>query len=744
MAGSQRSQQPSTGGLGKVFTSPTKRRAKKKTTVIAKHLGQDKKINDLRRKLEMLQNSRFDTTEQTPQKAESITEMEQIPPPVQGDVPLETCGDVLMDTDAPMDTNLPMGLPRKARGVLPNNDSHKLFDRWKNALPSLVNPLLSHISSTMGKKWEMPKERSRRIWMLDRQLISIGAEMRDDLGNWLTKRRRNIDKQEHQAQKILHDCGIPEVELRKQWKDQRAAQLSLQAHAPARLKRELDTVLILQGDLDTVDNAIDALATTSDNVLSKISLSSLRETQEKLKEQVEELYASLNVHDSFPELANVDLDFFEWDKLDRATKGRQQPLGTKLHQYTMKAIKKRTPALLTAIRKFNSYCSRLAELHNPDWGIPLPTALPTKLDELRGNGSTILMEDVWISQAPGEVPRWLEDVDVWEGIRAMLKIERCHEERVRIGAEADNLCRWFGREMSAVEVALELPSNDSIKILLLQHRTRIRSLKAQWTNPMASSIHFDTHLKTAVDVASMVARSAGIDVLKPAPTTVTWLQPLIDDQINANGQNDLDEDPDDGSAPVELKHFDGDDVVDSLGTLLDDFIEDEVWQHFFNVFGHGLAMSVKITVVVPPRDMYRRTAKLDYWKKDIWILPIHRATPEKHWVILADSSPWKREMNEIMLLVRGLVLGANLNGHSLHVITEEGWIARPLVTMAVQSGPQHSRIYYVWYMNLLAKPTIAWQSNSSNQTITCVVSRDIPSAFSSAVPTPSTCKISAS
>jgi Ulp1 family protease len=63
---------------------------------------------------------------------------------------------------------------------------------------------------------------------------------------------------------------------------------------------------------------------------------------------------------------------------------------------------------------------------------------------------------------------------------------------------------------------------------------------------------------------------------------------------------------------------------------------------------------------VPPRDMYRRTAKLDYWKKDIWILPIHRATPEKHWVMcvicirsrelflfdsLADSSPWKREIS---------------------------------------------------------------------------------------------------
>ena len=40
-----------------------------------------------------------------------------------------------------------------------------------------------------------------------------------------------------------------------------------------------------------------------------------------------------------------------------------------------------------------------------------------------------------------------------------------------------------------------------------------------------------------------------------------------------------------------------------------------------------------------------------------------------------------------MSLIRSLVLGANLNGHHLHVITEEGWTARPVVTSAVQSGP---------------------------------------------------------
>lgn len=62
MAGS-RSQQPYTGGVGKVFTSPVKRRAKHKTTTIAKHLGQEKKISALRKKLELLQNSRFESPE---------------------------------------------------------------------------------------------------------------------------------------------------------------------------------------------------------------------------------------------------------------------------------------------------------------------------------------------------------------------------------------------------------------------------------------------------------------------------------------------------------------------------------------------------------------------------------------------------------------------------------------------------------------------------------------------------------
>jgi hypothetical protein len=109
---------------------------------------------------------------------------------------------------------------------------------------------------------------------------------------------------------------------------------------------------------------------------------------------------------------------------------------------------------MTAIRKFNSYCERLESLYNPAWNIPLPTPLPTKLAELRGDQT--LMQDVWVTPSIGEVPRWLEDSDIRDGIRALLKRDRCREEQKRLGMEADNLCRFFEEELTALELSIRL------------------------------------------------------------------------------------------------------------------------------------------------------------------------------------------------------------------------------------------------------------------------------------------------
>lgn len=52
-------------------------------------------------------------------------------------------------------------------------------------------------------------------------------------------------------------------------------------------------------------------------------------------------------------------------------------------------------------------------------------------------------------------------------------------------------------------------------------------------------------------------------------------------------------------------------------------------------------------------------------------------------------------LQEIVSLVKNLVLAANLNGHRLHVITEEGWTARPVITSALQSGPVSCGLWVV-------------------------------------------------
>lgn len=218
-------------------------------------------------------------------------------------------------------------------------------------------------------------------------------------------------------------------------------------------------------------------------------MQSLECTHDWLMSKVDILYVSLNMGDKFPKLWDINLNFvwtlllacdlkiniwkhaigsfFKWDKLDQAIGGAQKalskisfrvinfiltPPGTKLHQQTHKAIAKCQPALMSAIWKFNMYCEQLEALYDPSWSIPLPTPLPTKLNELQNHQS--LMEDVWIAPSIGHIPCWMEDEDVCSGIWMMLKCDCCLEEQRWLSMEADNICCWFGNELAMVELAL--------------------------------------------------------------------------------------------------------------------------------------------------------------------------------------------------------------------------------------------------------------------------------------------------
>ncbi|EDR03522.1 uncharacterized protein LACBIDRAFT_331574 [Laccaria bicolor S238N-H82] len=497
------------------------------------------------------------------------------------------------------------------------------------------------------------------------------------------------------------------------------------AHAPARLKKELDSVLKLQSTIDTTDDVITCLA----DRFSKSTLESLARTQERLKDKA--FSAGL-----------------------RPQNQHLKAGGTKIHQSTRDAIAKRKLALL-----------KLAAIYCPEWGLPLPEALPVKLDALQNSSS--LLEDIWIMHSPQEIPRWLDEVEVRVGIRAMLKVDHCLEERRRLGQEADNLCRWFGQELLALEAAVLSPSNQPILVLLETWHAHLLSLKCRWTNVLASGVHFESHVQAATDLKHRMPTFTPTSPATNVRGPVTWLTPLTErvaeltdadpayhafdfiehnDMARDTGEvlfadlidAELDDDNESFNDHLEQlppQHL-PEDPIKLVWDLPDRFVFDEedilrfetprallndvcinstatLFQHTWSRPSEYHEMDSRRCAIFstfnlhmvhyncPLSDIWHRTSHLEFWHKDIWLLPIHRPCPAGHWVLavilvssgkifLFDSftelAPWKHEISEIMLLITRLVLASNHNGHPLHIITEEGWSAQPLLLHAVQNN----------------------------------------------------------
>ena len=79
--------------------------------------------------------------------------------------------------------------------------------------------------------------------------------------------------------------------------------------APARLKKELDTVLVLQADLEASSSALQAARTLIEKDATQDTLEALGSLECSHERLLNLLYASLNIHDRFPELHGVDLEF---------------------------------------------------------------------------------------------------------------------------------------------------------------------------------------------------------------------------------------------------------------------------------------------------------------------------------------------------------------------------------------------------------------------------------------------------
>ncbi|KAJ6533961.1 hypothetical protein DFH09DRAFT_1405699 [Mycena vulgaris] len=331
-----------------------------------------------------------------------------------------------------------------------------------------------------------------RFWSRIRKLIgitrnqwtsmlhSVNEEGRDNLGSWIHRQEhKNLVKKRMAATKVLRECGVPEAELRRNWEAQKAAQTSLRSHAPARLRRELDKVLALQNQIDTVEKSIadvkQSITGPEASADSITLLHSLEKTHDTLSTAGRGL---INIR------KRAVGSFYEWENLDRAVGGRREALGTKLHQSTRKAISKRQPALLRSIGKFNAYGAALERLRPPGCKIPIPSPLSTQLNALRDDAS--LHEDVWITPAEGQIPRWLNDADVRDGICALHSADRCAEEASRLNMERRNMGNWLTQELDIVSKAIEMFTGSNFSLELQLRMEQLQFLQLSWALPMTT------------------------------------------------------------------------------------------------------------------------------------------------------------------------------------------------------------------------------------------------------------------
>ncbi|RXW17203.1 hypothetical protein EST38_g8659 [Candolleomyces aberdarensis] len=605
--------------------------------------------------------------------------------------------------------------------------------------------------------------RTRRLWLIDRLTARIGADSRDNLGNWMIRRFNDLDNRTAKHKLKMIECGIPESELRQLWKEQREAQLSIRAHAPSKLKKELDKLIAIQGDLDRIENTIkEATAALGSGPNMVSPLKDLTAVYEQLSNKLDALYASLNIIDSFPALRGLPFDvvhklllardlkinirkraigsFFENERLEQASGGRNVSLGTKEHQRVRTAIEKRKPPFLSAIRRFNKLCAELKELLKPEWDIPVPEPLPTDIHKLRTKSH--LMEDVWIERSVGETPKWIENPDVREGIRAMLSLDRCREERVRLGKEADNMCQWFGEELTKAELAIADPKNVHIRKHLEAYRTRLLLCEPKWSgSPAVSKIRYQHHIDSARQKAELVfgtsqsgLQPTWLPVMEHDTRIVDFSQTTFADDASDSGEEGpgLEDDGTSGNA-YPGNDPDAADLPDAGEFSLRDFLEEaaegceddtqksstpvihwvppaplsvDVWlvdslrspfindppphhqfryakaredtyngciefcpksldrlsrpserlddvcvnsgslllQYIFSherfELPHSQACAIFSSFHIhlsrynhSTTEVWRRTKGVSYWEKSIWLLPIHRNEPSKHWVL---------------------------------------------------------------------------------------------------------------
>lgn len=121
-------------------------------------------------------------------------------------------------------------------------------------------------------------------------------------------------------------------------------------------------------------------------------------------------------------------------------------------------MKRREPGILALAKSYNKLCEDLASLIKRRKA--LPGAVPPTPMARHGLFKLDVDDDIWqdvgLSDEEGvvaDIPLWLGDDDVREGIRARLELDRCIEEEDCLGKECCTMQEWMIEEWNVPKEA---------------------------------------------------------------------------------------------------------------------------------------------------------------------------------------------------------------------------------------------------------------------------------------------------
>ncbi|KAF8907605.1 hypothetical protein CPB84DRAFT_1843822 [Gymnopilus junonius] len=516
---------------------------------------------------------------------------------------------------------------------------------------------------------------ARQLWMTDRQLSAIAVELRDDLGDWIKHcHHRGVQDQGNRAKSIMANCGMSESSLQAQWDLQKAAQLSVRVHAPARLRKELDLLLSLQGDLKMVEKSIHAtealLATSTTPEKSKKILQGLYGSHAAFTKSIDELYVSLNFYDSYPDLKGANLEFVRLLllALDLKINIRKEMHAAELAIQTpqfrrfivqlvhyrdyLLHLKSRWSSSLSLSLHFDAHVRQaylIATELSAHQEITPPTAIcmiqDLQLDnEVQDDLSTAgddggdELEDGLPNDEPSN-----EDDATSIVVSDILQADR---------DDQDDTCTL---EFFEVQMVLFPAASSLLRIDTWLRDCQPKILSMAFSGSASSERSYKSHLFSEKELQMLS----------------TWHALLNDICING------------------------------IAMILHDILalDPNRGCHVINSTIFTTYKLNRIRYKAPDPELWCNMHRTEYWTKETWILPIHRPA-EQYWVLavlhltwrevylydsLARNACWKRDMMDIAIFISRLTELAKRSGYPMEVDTFS-WVAKPVISDVVQTN----------------------------------------------------------